>query len=114
MKPEKGSLLSILLDVFELKIDVQTAEKRIVEMLAMKEPIIINAKPPKPKRLRSIDSYVVANGKSGDFFFSKKDDKGLTAIASAHKRKIQTERVVLISGSMSEPKMETMTKCTLL
>jgi hypothetical protein len=39
----------------------------------------------------TIESWMMANGKLGEVFYSEKMDRHLTAIATHHKRKIQTD-----------------------
>lgn len=56
---------------------------------------------------------MIANGKAGDHFYSDKKDGGLTAIASYHKRKITTERLIVITTGGKEPKAKYITKVTL-
>ena len=63
---------------------------------------------------RTVESFMIGNGKVGDIFYSHKLDNHLTAIATHHKRKIQTERLVLIGGTMEEPTTDTVIKVTLL
>ena len=61
----------------------------------------------------TIESWIIVNGKSGDHFYSDKKDGGLTAIASYHKRKITTERLIVITTGGKEPKAKYITKVTL-
>jgi len=63
---------------------------------------------------RTVESFMIGNGEVGDIFYSHKIDRHLTAIATHHKRKIQTERLLLIGGTMEEPTTGTVTKITLL
>jgi hypothetical protein len=59
------------------------------------------------------ESWMIANGKEGDHFYSDKKDAQLTAIASHLKRKITTERLIVITTGKSEPKCKYITKVTL-
>jgi hypothetical protein len=61
----------------------------------------------------TMESWIIANGKAGDHFYSDKKDGGLTAIASYHKRKITTERLIVITTGGKEPKAKYITKVTL-
>jgi hypothetical protein len=61
----------------------------------------------------TMETWMIANGKSGDHFYSGKKDGGLTAIASYHKRKITTERLIAITTGGKEPKAKYITKVTL-
>lgn len=63
---------------------------------------------------RTVESFMIGNGKAGDIFYSHKMDRHITAIATHHKRKIQTERLLLIGGTMEEATTDTVTKVTLL
>lgn len=57
---------------------------------------------------------MIANGKSGDSFYSHKKDRHLTAIASHHDRKIMTENLIIISDYLKTPKIDKITKVTLI
>ena len=45
----------------------------------------------------SLESLALTSLKKGKFFYSKKADKDLTAIASYYKKKIKTERLFIIN-----------------
>jgi hypothetical protein len=62
----------------------------------------------------TLESWMIANGKTGQVFYSKKIDRHLTAIATHHNRKIKTERLITISIAKETPKAEKLTKITLL
>jgi hypothetical protein len=62
----------------------------------------------------TIESWFIANGKVGQHLYSDKDDKSLTALASFHKKKISTERFVLVTTAKSTPIAKSLTKVTLL
>lgn len=47
-------------------------------------------------------------------FYTEKKDKDITAIASYYKRKIMTERLIIVSGSKDNPVARTLTKVTIL
>lgn len=66
----------------------------------------------RPIGLSDIESYIIANGKEQTVFYSKKQDRQLTALASSHKRKIITERVVSVEGGKI-PVAISLTKVTL-
>ena len=63
---------------------------------------------------RTLESFMVLKGKSGDIFYSNKSDRALTAIASAYKRKIKTERFIIVTTGKGELKASKLTKVTLL
>ena len=63
---------------------------------------------------RTLESWMIANGKSGDSFYSHKKDRHLTAIASHHNRKIITENLIIVSDYLKSPKADKITKVTLL
>lgn len=46
----------------------------------------------------TMESWMLANGKVGDSFFSTKKDKDITALAVHHKRKVVTERFVAVKN----------------
>ena len=62
----------------------------------------------------SVESWMIANGKEGDYFYSEKMDKHITAIASHHKRKISTERQLIVTTGKANPSASFITKVTLL
>ena len=65
------------------------------------------------KKERTLESWMIKNGKKNAVFFTKKLDKDMTAIASYYQRKIITERVILTEGEWTKPKSYALTKVTL-
>jgi hypothetical protein len=61
-----------------------------------------------------MESWMIANGKSGHHFYSDKIDRHLTAIASAHDRKITTERLITVTTGGKIPESKYITKVTIL
>lgn len=61
-----------------------------------------------------MESWMIANGKSGEHFYSDKMDRHLTAIASYHNRKIVTERLIIITTGGKEPVSKYITKVKIL
>ena len=61
----------------------------------------------------TLESWMIANGKSGDSFYSHKKDRHLTAIASHHNRKIITENLIIVSDYLNSPKADKITKVIL-
>jgi hypothetical protein len=55
-----------------------------------------------PKKEDRLEKYMIVNGKVGDTFYSNLIDRHITAIAFYYKRKIKTERVVVISSERTE------------
>lgn len=68
----------------------------------------------RPKGQTNADSWLIANGKIGDQFYSEKEDKYLTALSSYYKRKILTERIIAISSGKKNPICKYIVKVTLL
>lgn len=68
----------------------------------------------RPKGQSTMESWMIANGKKGECFYSNKIDRHLTAISTHHKRKILTERLITITTAKNKPKAECITKVTLL
>lgn len=66
------------------------------------------------KKTQSAESWMIANGKPGQVFYSVKEDKHLTAMATYYQRKITTERIVSVSTAKKEPVANFLTKVTLL
>lgn len=60
------------------------------------------------------ESLTLLHGKSNTIFYTHKKDKDITALASYYKRKVFTERLVVIGGSKDKPKASTLTKVTIL
>lgn len=67
------------------------------------------------RQTRTIESWMILNGKKGDHFYSDKEDKYLTAIASYYKRKVTTERLICVRTIKNGRKIEAyyITKVTL-
>ena len=61
-----------------------------------------------------MESWMIANGKSGDHFYSDKMDRAITASATYYNRKIVTERLITITTGGKEPIAKYITKVTLL
>ena len=73
-----------------------------------------NFKMGRPKGQSTMESWMIANGKTGEHFYSDKMDRHLTAISTHHKRKIITERLITVTTGGKEPKSKYITKVTLL
>lgn len=67
-----------------------------------------------PRGINTLESWMMVNGKDGDTFYTHKKDKDITAIASYYKRKVNTERLILVSNSKDKPEANAVTKVTLL
>lgn len=68
----------------------------------------------RPKGPSTIESWMIANGKAGEHFYSDKMDRHLTALSNHHKRKIVTERLITVTTGGKEPISKYITKVTLL
>ena len=69
----------------------------------------------KPKgTLYSIESIFIAKSKPGSIGFTQKSDRQLTSLATFYKRKIKTERVIVISGTKEKPVAKGITKITII
>jgi hypothetical protein len=66
------------------------------------------------KTQSTMESWMVANGKAGEHFYSEKLDRHLTAISTHHKRKIKTERLITITTGGKVPQSKYIIKVTLL
>ena len=66
------------------------------------------------KKQYTLESWMMANGKSGQQFYSDKIDRHLTAIATHHNRKISTERLITVTTGKNNPIANSITKVTLL
>lgn len=68
----------------------------------------------KKGELTNFESWAIAKSKPGTIFYSEKKDKDITAIASYHNKKIQTERVIAVTTAKIIPKSWYITKVTVL
>lgn len=68
----------------------------------------------RPKGQSTFESFFIANGKAGEYLYSDKPDKHLTALSSYYNRKVITERLIVITAGKKEPKAKYITKITLL
>ena len=62
----------------------------------------------------SMEGWMMQYGEKGEMFYSGKTDRALTAIANHTKRKIKTERMIVVGGSQTNPFTDTVVKVTLL
>lgn len=60
----------------------------------------------------TIESWAMLKYMPGDFFYTHKQDKDITAIATYYKRKIITERMFAMDANHT--RIETITKVTFL
>ena len=67
----------------------------------------------RPKGQYTMESWMIANGKEGDFFYSEKADRHLTSLATIHKRKITTERLVAVTTGKENPFAKNIVRVTL-
>ena len=63
-------------------------------------------------KINTVESFAITKLKKGKSFFSYKQDKDLTAIASYYKIKIKTERLILVNPQTC--KCEKITKITII
>ncbi len=69
----------------------------------------------RPKgQITVLESRLIAEGKPGDYFYTDKIDRHLTAMACHHQRKIVTERLIVITTGGKDPKAKYITKVTLV
>ena len=62
----------------------------------------------------TMESWMIANGKTGQQFYTEKLDRQITAIAVRLGRKVKTERVVAITSTKVAVPSVKLTKVTLL
>lgn len=60
------------------------------------------------------EAWMLTYGKAGDEYYSNRSDRDITAKAFYYKRKVKTERVVILSGNLSELKTETAIRVTII
>jgi hypothetical protein len=63
---------------------------KMTRMILLKEIIMAN-------KISSLESLALTNLKKGQSFISYKRDKDITAISSYYKRKVKTERILIIN-----------------
>ena len=68
----------------------------------------------KKNKQTTLESWMLVNGKPGDVFYSGRMDKDITALATHYKKKVSTERILVISGLRNKPTTKQITKITLL
>jgi hypothetical protein len=68
----------------------------------------------RPKGQSTMESWMIANGKKGECFYSDKPDRNFTAISTYYNRKITTERLITITTGGKQPKSKYITKVKLL
>lgn len=61
-----------------------------------------------------MEGYMLQNGKKGEVFYSTKSDRGITASAIHYKRKVLTERVIVIESKMKIPTATRIIKITII
>jgi len=66
------------------------------------------------RNITTLESLFIANGKSGDVFYSAKPDKHFTSLATYYGRKILTERLIAVKPTTTKPSAEVLTKVTLV
>lgn len=66
------------------------------------------------KKQRTLESWMMVNGKAGQVFYSEKKDKHLTALSVHYERKIITERLIAVTTGKEVPSASNLTKVTLL
>ena len=65
------------------------------------------------KKPTTLEGFMMIHGKPGDIFYSEKLDRHLTAISTYYKRKIKTERLILIDGHKENPTAKMITRVIL-
>jgi hypothetical protein len=64
--------------------------------------------------LQTIESQVMSTAKPGDHFYTEKGDRHLTAIANYHKKRIKTERLIVVTTNTDNPIAWKITKVIIL
>jgi len=68
----------------------------------------------KKNSMENIESWIIANAKKGTIFYTNKKDNNMTSLATYHKRKIQTERLVTITTKKQNLQAKYLLKVTLI
>lgn len=62
----------------------------------------------------SLEGFMMNSGKVGQSFYTDRKAKDITAIASAYKRKVSTESVIVMNYTRSEPQAKKILLVTIL
>jgi hypothetical protein len=68
----------------------------------------------KKNSMENIESWLIANAKKGTIFYTNKKDNNMTSLASYHKRKIKTERLITITIGKQNLQAKHLLKVTLI
>lgn len=68
----------------------------------------------RPKGQVTMESWMIANGKIGQHFYSDREDKYITAISTYYGRRVKTERLITVTAGKKTPESKYITKVTLL
>lgn len=60
------------------------------------------------------ESYALRDGKPDDVFYTNMSDRNITAKANYYKRKVKTERAVIITGTQIDPVANSILKVTII
>jgi hypothetical protein len=66
------------------------------------------------RKINTLESHMILNGKKGVVFYTHKGDNYVTALSTHYGRKVQTERVVIVEGTLLRPSSKSLLKVTLL
>jgi hypothetical protein len=62
---------------------------------------------------QTYEGYMIENGLTGQYFYTDKSPEHMHVIAIQKKRKILTERAILVTSTRSNPQAQTHTKVIL-
>lgn len=66
------------------------------------------------RKISSQLTLSIVNGKIGSVFYTTNEDRYVTSYASIHKKKVKTERLVVVGGTKNKPTATRITKVTIL
>jgi hypothetical protein len=66
------------------------------------------------RKMSSPFALSIVYGKIGSVFYTTKDDRYVTVVAGYYKKKVKTERLVVVGGTKDKPTATRITKVTIL
>lgn len=67
-----------------------------------------------PNKTQAFESLALLKGKPTHVFYTHKKDKDITALSTYYKRKVLTERLIVLEGTKNKPKASAITKVTII
>lgn len=78
------------------------------------DEIVKKKRKEKVRTQSTYEGWTLFNAKAGDTFFTEKQDKDISAMASYYKRKVLTERLVVVTPCYTNPSVKPIIKVTIV